>query len=80
MGAGTGRVVFALDKKLHNNSIEFFGVENSDSMLNFANHKNSKHDGVSKISFLKYDLTDSNFHIINEFLALIRRNYTQCIV
>ena len=34
MGAGTGRVVFALDKKLHNNSIEFFGVENSDSMLN----------------------------------------------
>ena len=60
MGAGTGRVVFALDKKLHNDSIEFFGVENSDSMLNFANDKNINHDGVSKISFLKYDLTDSN--------------------
>ena len=60
MGAGTGRVVFALDKKLHNDSIEFFGVENSDSMLTFANDKNINHDGVSKISFLKYDLTDSN--------------------
>lgn len=75
MGAGTGRVVFALDKKLHNNSIEFFGVENSDSMLNFANHKNSKHDGVSKISFLKYDLTDSN---LPEYFQLNDANVVMC--
>ena len=75
MGAGTGRVVFALDKKLHNNSIEFFGVENSDSMLNFANHKNSKHDGVSKISFLKYDLTDSD---LPEYFQSKNDNIVMC--
>ena len=75
MGAGTGRVVFALDKKLHNNSIEFFGVENSDSMLNFANYKNSNHDGVSKISFLKYDLTDSN---LSEYFQLNDANIVMC--
>ena len=75
MGAGTGRVVFALDKKLHNDSIEFFGVENSDSMLNFANHKNNNHNGVSKISFLKYDLTDSN---LPEYFQSKNANIVMC--
>ena len=40
MGAGTGRVLFALDKNLQNNSIRFFGVEVSEPMLNRANQKN----------------------------------------
>lgn len=75
MGAGTGRVVFALDKKLHNDSIEFFGVENSDSMLNFANHKNNNHNGVSKISFLKYDLTDSD---LPEYFQSKNDNIVMC--
>jgi ubiquinone/menaquinone biosynthesis C-methylase UbiE len=75
MGAGTGRVVFALEKKLRNDSIEFFGVENSDSMLNFANHKNNNHDGVSKISFLKHDLTDSN---LSEYFDSKDANIVMC--
>ena len=75
MGAGTGRVVFALDKKLHNASIEFFGVENSDSMLNYANNKKNNHDGVSKISFLKYDITDSN---LSQYFHLNDANIVMC--
>ena len=33
MGAGTGRIVFALDKKLHNTNVQFYGVEISEPML-----------------------------------------------
>jgi len=75
MGAGTGRVVFALDKKLHNASIEFFGVENSDSMLTYANNKKNNHDGVSKITFLKYDITDSN---LSQYFQLNDANIVMC--
>ncbi len=39
MGAGTGRVVFALDEKLRDDSIDFLGIENSDLMLKYANQK-----------------------------------------
>lgn len=42
MGAGTGRVIFALDEKLQNDSIEFVGVEVSKPMLNRANQKKRK--------------------------------------
>ena len=75
MGAGTGRVVFALDEKLHNAAIEFFGVENSDSMLTYANNKKNNHDGVSKISFLKYDITDSN---LSQYFQLNDANIVMC--
>ena len=55
MGAGTGRVIFALDKNLHKNSVQFFGIEGSESMLNRANQKNHNHKGISYIEFLKFD-------------------------
>jgi ubiquinone/menaquinone biosynthesis C-methylase UbiE len=60
MGAGTGRVIFALDEKLQDNSIKFYGVEVSEQMLNHAKQKNQNHEGVSKIEFLKLDLTKEN--------------------
>ena len=60
MGAGTGRVLFALNKNLESNSIEFIGVEVSEPMLNRANQKNKNHNTPSNIKFLKHDLTESN--------------------
>ena len=60
MGAGTGRVIFALDEKLQKNTIKFYGVEVSEQMLNHANRKNQKHEGISKIKFLKFDLTNED--------------------
>ena len=66
MGAGTGRVIFALDKMLQKDSIEFVGVEVSEPMIRRANQKKEDHDGYSKkIKFLQLDLTDSN--ISNHF-------------
>ena len=62
MGSGTGRVVFALDKKLHNTSVQFYGVEISEPMLNYARKKNLNHERFSKIDFLKSDLTNSNLY------------------
>ena len=47
MGAGTGRVIFALDEKLQGNSIKFYGVEVSEPMLNYANQKKQNHEGIS---------------------------------
>tara|TARA_B100000686_G_C16462232_1_gene797742 strand:- start:2 stop:751 length:750 start_codon:yes stop_codon:yes gene_type:complete len=60
MGAGTGRVIFSLDKNLHNNSIQFFGVEISEPMLNRAKQKNQNHKGISNIEFIKFNLTEPN--------------------
>ena len=62
MGAGTGRVVFALDKKLHNTNVQFYGVEISEPMLNYAHKKNLNHERFSKINFVKSDLTNSNLY------------------
>ena len=62
MGAGTGRVVFALDKKLHNSNVQFYGVEISEPMLNYAHKKNLNHERFSKIDFVKSDLTNSNLY------------------
>ena len=62
MGAGTGRVVFALDKKLHNTNVQFYGVEISEPMLNYAHKKNLNHERFSKIDFVKSDLTNSNLY------------------
>ena len=59
MGAGTGRVIFALDKMLQNDSVEFVGVEVSEPMLRRANQKKEIHDGnPNNIKFLQLDLTD----------------------
>ena len=60
MGSGTGRVIFALDQRIKKNSVQFFGIEISDPMLKHANKKNLQQKRNSKISFLKYDLTDPN--------------------
>ena len=60
MGAGTGRVIFALDEKLQNDSIQYYGVEGSDPMIKRANQKAQDHKGNSTIKFLKYDLRDPN--------------------
>ena len=58
MGAGTGRAVFALDEKLQKKSIEFYGVEVSEPMINRANQKIKTQKRNSNIKFLKRDLTD----------------------
>ena len=42
MGAGTGRVIFALDEKLQNNSVQFYGVEASDPMIRRATKRVKK--------------------------------------
>ena len=60
MGAGTGRVIFALDERLQESAAKFYGVEVSEPMLEYAKQKNNNHEGISKIEFLKYDLTDPN--------------------
>ena len=75
MGAGTGRVVFALDKKLHNSNVQFYGVEISESMLNYANKKKYNHERSSKVEFLKYDLTNSN---LSKYFNLNETNIVMC--
>lgn len=61
MGAGTGRAIFALDEKIQNRLIQFYGVEISDPMIKRANQKKYNHKGNSNnIKFLKHDLTDPN--------------------
>ena len=61
MGSGTGRVLFSLDKTLKDNSMRFYGVDNSEQMINRANQKrllnNSKNQNMK---FLRHDLTDPN--------------------
>ncbi|MDC0064267.1 class I SAM-dependent methyltransferase [Candidatus Nitrosopelagicus sp.] len=76
MGAGTGRVIFALDDKLQENTIKFYGVEVSEQMLNHAKLKNQNHDGVSKIEFLKFDLTKDN---LQEYFQLDETNIVMCL-
>ena len=77
MGAGTGRVIFALDEKLQNDSIEFVGVEVSKPMLNRANQKKEKHGGNSEnIKFLQLDLTDSN---LPDYFKSDRINIVMCL-
>ena len=76
MGTGTGRVIFALDKKLQGNGIKFYGVEVSEPMLNRANQKNQNHEGVSKIEFLKFDLTDEN---LSEYFESDEKNIVMCL-
>ena len=74
MGAGTGRVIFALDKMLQNNSIEFVGVEVSEPMLRHANQKKEFHDGNSNnIKFLQLDLTDPDLldHFDSERINIV---------
>ena len=76
MGAGTGRVVFALDKKMQKNNTKFFGVEISEPMLDYAKQKNNNHQRVSKIEFLKYDLTDPN---LSDYFNKDETNIVMCL-
>ena len=76
MGAGTGRVLFALDKNLKNNSLEFIGVEVSEPMLERANQKNQTHNTLSNIEFLKHDLTESN---LPEYFESSRPAIVMCL-
>ena len=76
MGAGTGRVLFALDKNLNNNSLEFIGVEISEPMLERANQKNQTHNTLSNIEFLKHDLTESN---LSEYFESSRPAIVMCL-
>ena len=76
MGAGTGRVIFALDKKLQENTIKFYGVEVSEPMLNHANQKKQNYKDVSKIEFLKFDLTDEN---LSEYFQSDETNIVMCL-
>ncbi|MDC0042022.1 class I SAM-dependent methyltransferase [Candidatus Nitrosopelagicus sp.] len=76
MGAGTGRVIFALDEKLQGNSIKFYGVEVSEPMLNYANQKKQNHEGISKIEFLKFDLTNVN---LSEYFQSGETNIVMCL-
>jgi len=76
MGAGTGRVLFALDRNLKNNSIKLFGVEVSEPMLNHANLKNRNHKGTSSIKFLKHDLTEPN---LSKYFQSNEPNIVMCL-
>jgi len=76
MGAGTGRVLFGLDKNLQNNSIKFIGVEVSGPMLNRANQKNQTHNTSSNIEFLKHDLIESN---LPEYFESTENTIVMCL-
>ena len=76
MGAGTGRVIFALDEKLQGNAIKFYGIEVSEPMLNHANQKKQNYKDVSKIEFLKFDLTDEN---LSEYFQSDDTNIVMCL-
>ena len=76
MGAGTGRVIFALDEKLQRNAIKFYGVEVSEPMLNHANKKKQNHEEISKIEFLKFDLTNVN---LSEYFQSDETNIVMCL-
>jgi ubiquinone/menaquinone biosynthesis C-methylase UbiE len=75
MGAGTGRVVFALDEKLHNTTVQFYGVEISETMLNCANRKNHNRERFSKIDFLQSDLTNPD---LSKYFNLNETNIVIC--
>ena len=61
MGSGTGRVLFSLDKILKDNSMMFYGVDNSEQMINKANQKRLLNKSASQnMKFLRHDLTDPN--------------------
>ena len=61
MGAGTGRAIFALDKMLEKDSVEFVGAEVSKPMIRRANEKKENHGrNPNNIKFLQLDLTDPN--------------------
>ena len=76
MGAGTGRVLFALDTNLKNNSLEFIGVEVSEPMLERANQKNQTHNTFSNIEFLQHNLTESN---LPEYFESSRPAIVMCL-
>ena len=76
MGAGTGRVLFALNKNLQNNSIKFTGVEVSEPMLNRANQKNRDHNETSNIKFLKHDLTKPD---LSKYFQSGEANIVMCL-
>ena len=76
MGSGTGRVVFALDKKLQTNTTKFYGVEVSEPMLDYSKQKNRNHERTSKIEFLKYDLTDPN---LSNYFNKDETNIVMCL-
>ena len=76
MGAGTGRVIFELDRILSNKSIKFFGGEVSEPMLIRAKQKNSSHKGISEIEFMKCDLTDGD---LSEYFDSNRTNIVMCL-
>ena len=77
MGAGTGRAIFALDKILQKDSVEFVGVEVSKPMIRRANQKKKNHgQNPNNIKFLQLDLTDPNLpdHFNSE-----RTNIVMCL-
>lgn len=59
MGSGTGRVIFSLNKALNDNSVLFYGLDTSESMVHKANKKNSLYNLRNEnIKFLIGDSTD----------------------
>ena len=59
MGSGTGRVLFALYEILKGNSLMFYGIDNSEHMINRANKKRLlKYSDNQNIKFLVRDFTD----------------------
>ncbi len=77
MGAGTGRAIFALDKTLQKDSVEFVGVEVSEPMIRRANQKKENHDGnPNNIKFLQQDLTDSE---LSDHFNSKRINIVMCL-
>ncbi|MCH9657242.1 class I SAM-dependent methyltransferase [archaeon] len=77
MGAGTGRAIFALDKMLEIDSVEFVGVEISKPMIRRANQKKeNKNQNLNNIKFLQLDLTDPDLpdHFDSE-----RTNIVMCL-
>ena len=63
-------------KNYKENAIKFYGVEVSEPMLNHANQKNQNHEGVSKIEFLKFDLTNEN---LSEYFQSDETNIVMCL-
>lgn len=77
MGAGTGRAIFALDKMLEKDSVEFVGVEASKPMIRRANEKKENHGrNPNNIRFLQLDLTGPN---LSDHFDSERTNIVMCL-
>ena len=74
VGSGTGRVLFELDKMLDDDSISFYGIDNSEHMINRANKK--KLQKKNNIKFIQQDSTEPE---LSDYFKDTNANVIMCL-